>query len=106
LILHWRSQWLFSTTTKMNTVSFQQNKGAEEEGDEWQDFPHSLKLGDECESKKNLENEDKTQQLKKLDVKKHSSSQKVSTNRDKVTSKNQERRPWRGESLFQADWAS
>jgi len=42
----------------MNTVLFQQNKGAEEEGDEWQDFPHSLKLGDECESKKNFENED------------------------------------------------
>ena len=29
-------------------------QGAEEEGDEIQDFPHSLELGDECDNNKNL----------------------------------------------------
>ena len=42
----------------MSNVLFQQNQGTEEDGDEMQDFPHSLELGDECESKKNLKNEE------------------------------------------------
>jgi hypothetical protein len=42
----------------MSNISFQQNQGAEEEGDEMQDFPYSLELGGECENKKNLENEE------------------------------------------------
>ena len=55
LILHWRHQY---STTKMNNVSSQENKGAEEEGDIMQDFPHSLELPGECGSKKNLEHGD------------------------------------------------
>jgi len=53
-ILHWRRQY---SITRVNNVSFEQNQGAEEEGDEMQYFPHSLEFGDGCGSKKNLEKE-------------------------------------------------